>query len=121
MTTQAFIPSSYMIFTTVEKDRRCLLEYCRNLGKADLRIDLSNVSHCDSAGLAFLIEAKRLAREQKKSCQIEGMTKGIHALAEFCGVDKILMSGNDGHSSSRRQLSEGPVVASNMSLPAESV
>lgn len=121
MTTPAFIPSSYMIFTTAEKDRRSLLEYCRNLGKADLRIDLSNVSHCDSAGLAFLIEAKRLARENKKSCQIEGMTKGIQALAEFCGVDKILMSGNDGHSSSCRQIPEGRFAASNRNLSAENV
>lgn len=121
MTTQAFIPSSYMIFTTVEKDWRSLLEYCRNLGKADLRIDLGNVSHCDSAGLAFLIEAKRLAREHKKSCQIEGMTKGIQALAEFCGVDKMLMSENDGHPGYPGRVSEGRFVASNLSLPAESI
>ncbi len=119
MITQAFIPSSYMIFTTVEKDRRNLIEYCRNLGKADLRIDLSNVSHCDSAGLAFLIEAKRLAREYKKSCLIIGMTKSIQALAEFCGVDKMLMGGNDGHSSSGRQMSEGHFVASNLTLSTE--
>ena len=92
MTTLAFIPSKEMIFTTVGEDRKRLLEYCRKLNESALALDLSAVEHCDSAGLAFLIEAKRLAREHKQTCQIVGMTKEIHALAEFCGVDKMLAS-----------------------------
>lgn len=112
MTISAFIPSSEMIFTTVEKDRRRLLEYCRNLDKADLRLDLGNVSQCDSAGLAFLIEARRLARNYKKVCHFEGMTKAIHALAEFCGVDKMLMNSTDEHTSPCVKTSNGGFVTS---------
>lgn len=119
MTILVFIPSSEMIFTSVEADRRRLIEYCRNLDKEDLRLDLSNVSSCDSAGLAFLIEAKRLAREYKKLCHIEGMTKAIHALAEFCGVDKMLMDSIDEHSNTRKQSKTGGFVTSALNFSDE--
>ncbi|MDP1602427.1 MAG: STAS domain-containing protein [Legionella sp.] len=90
MSTKAFSPAKEMSFTTVENDRQRLLAYCQQLKEPVLILDLSAVTQCDSAGLAFLIEAKRLAREHKKICQINGMTKTIHALAEFCGVEGIL-------------------------------
>jgi phospholipid transport system transporter-binding protein len=90
MSTTAFKPTNEMSFITVENDRQRLLAYCQTLNEPTLTLDLSNVTHCDSAGLAFLIEAKRLAREYKKNCQINGMTKTIQALAEFCGVEGIL-------------------------------
>lgn len=90
--TIAFKPSTQMSFTTVEEDRVRLFAYCNDLSSPVLTLDLSAVTHCDSAGLAFLIEAKRLAQVQQKKCCIESMPKSIHALAEFCGVDKILIS-----------------------------
>lgn len=90
MSTTAFRPAKEMSFTTVENDRQRLLAYCQQLQEPVLILDLSDVTQCDSAGLAFLIEAKRLAREHKKTCQINGMTKTIQALAEFCGVEGIL-------------------------------
>lgn len=86
----AFIPEKEMTFDTVGADRQRLLHYCRYLQSPILTLDLSQVSHCDSAGLAFLIEAKRLARAHRKSCHVQGMSKTIHALAQFCGVEKIL-------------------------------
>jgi len=88
---QAFIPSGDMTFHTVEKDRQRLLKFCRTL-EGPLTLDLRTVAHCDSAGLAFLIEAKRLAIEKNIECCIVGMNKTIHALAEFCGVDKMFTS-----------------------------
>lgn len=87
-----FVPSKEMNFSTVAEDRRRLLNHCKAVKSDVLSLDLSKVQHCDSAGLAFLIEAKRLSRSYGKSCEIQGMTKSIHALAEFCGVDKILIS-----------------------------
>lgn len=119
MTIPVFTPSSEMLFTTVEKDRQRLIEYCQNLGKEDLRLDLAHVSSCDSAGLAFLIEAKRLAREYKKLCHIEGMTKSIHTLAEFCGVDKMLMDDIDEHSNIRKQSKTGGFVTSALNFSDE--
>nr|WP_238585892.1 STAS domain-containing protein [Legionella nautarum] len=67
-----------------------MLKFFHDNKELVLHLDLSEVHHCDSAGLALLIEAKRLTAEQNKTCQIDGMPKAILALAEFCGVDAML-------------------------------
>jgi phospholipid transport system transporter-binding protein len=79
-----------MTFATVQSDRECLLTYCQTSQDAFLCLDLSEVTHCDSAGLALLIEAKRLCFEQNKVCKIESMPKAIFALAEFYGMVVLL-------------------------------
>lgn len=91
MQIQPFKPSSEMTFSTVQTDCVRLYKYCRESKEAILNIDLSDVIHCDSAGLALLIEAKRLCREKSKTCKMEGMPKVVQVLAEFCGVDGILV------------------------------
>jgi phospholipid transport system transporter-binding protein len=88
--TQAFKPSLKMTFATVQSDRECLLSYCRTNQDAIMRLDLSEVTHCDSAGLALLLEAKRLCCEQNKVLQMESIPRAIQALAEFYGVVAIL-------------------------------
>lgn len=92
MSSTSFLPSKDMSFQTVMSDRERLLAYSRGLKTPVMVLDLSQVEQCDSAGLAFLIEAKRLAREQNLVCRIEGLTRSVQALAEFCGVDGILES-----------------------------
>ncbi len=79
-----------MTFETVQSDCERLLRYCSSTKDKILHLDLSEINHCDSAGLALLIEAKRLCRERKKICKIIGISKSIQALAEFCGVSEIL-------------------------------
>ena len=90
MSDQAFQPSSQLTFDTVESDRKRLLHYVRSSDTLHLRLDLSQVKQCDSAGLALLIETKRLCRHYNKSFEMEGMPSVIHDLAKFCGVDDIL-------------------------------
>lgn len=90
MSTQIFKPSSEMTFTTVQKDCERLKKYFREMKGQVVQLDLSEVAHCDSAGLALLIEAKRLSAAKKKICKIEAIPKSVHALAEFCGVEAIL-------------------------------
>ncbi|MFC3909627.1 lipid asymmetry maintenance protein MlaB [Legionella dresdenensis] len=92
MISQPFTLSGEMTFLTVKSDRARLLDYCKSLRGLTLSLNLGAVTHCDSAGLAFLIEAKRLARKYKKTCRIEQMPDSVKALAEFCGVEKILTS-----------------------------
>ncbi|KTD06475.1 anti-anti-sigma factor [Legionella gratiana] len=59
--------------------------------KSDLfTLDLSNVRHCDSAGLALLIEARRLCKKNQKAFEVIGMPAETRSLAEFCGVKSIL-------------------------------
>ncbi|KTD58842.1 anti-anti-sigma factor [Legionella sainthelensi] len=59
--------------------------------KSDLfTLDLSNVKHCDSAGLALLIEARKLCKKSNKAFEVIGMPAETQSLAEFCGVKSIL-------------------------------
>jgi phospholipid transport system transporter-binding protein len=85
-----FEPSARLTFYTVEANRKRLLKYLQTTESGHLRLDLSQVSQCDSAGLALLIEAKRLCKRFNKSFGIKGMPEAIHDLAKFCGVDTIL-------------------------------
>lgn len=89
---QVFEPSTHLTFDTVERDRKRLLKYTRSPDTGGLRLDLSQVQKCDSAGLSLLIETKRLCTRLNKPFEIEGMPDAIHDLAEFCGVDIILQS-----------------------------
>ncbi len=84
-----------MTFATVQSDCERLVKYFREVTSNLVKLDLSEVTHCDSAGLALLIEAKRLSAVRNKTCEVEGMSKAVHALAEFCGVDAILRPADD--------------------------
>lgn len=90
MATLLFKPSTQLTFATVEADRRRLLDCCTMAGSEGIRVDLSEVTLCDSAGMALLIESKRLCMEHNKTCEIVGMTHAIRSLAEFCGVQDIV-------------------------------
>ncbi|KTD25704.1 anti-anti-sigma factor [Legionella lansingensis] len=90
MQEQSFKPSQEMTFATVVSDRERLNNYVRETKEKLIKLDLSEVAQCDSAGLALLIEAKRLSARENKMCKIDGMPKIVQALAEFCGVDAIL-------------------------------
>ncbi len=87
---QEFEPSVTLTFDTVEANRKRLFKYFQSSEIRKLTLDLSQVEKCDSAGLALLIEAKRLCRRFNKPFEIKGMPHVIHELAEFCGVDALL-------------------------------
>ncbi len=90
MEEQIFKPSEDMTFETVQADCKRLHKFCNDSKEPVLILDLSKLNHCDSAGLALLIEARRLSSLQDKTCKIIGMPKSVRALAEFCGVDEML-------------------------------
>ena len=85
-----FKPSENMTFQTVQGDCQKLVKFCSEAQGKVLMIDLSKVRHCDSAGLALLIEAKRLSIAHDKTCEITGISDAIKSLAEFCGVGAML-------------------------------
>ena len=87
---QAFKPSNDLTFDTVTSDLSLLHAYLKKNQACVTRLDLRFVTLCDSAGLALLIEAKRLCNKQNKKLIIEGMPKAVEALAQFCGVDALL-------------------------------
>lgn len=90
VTLKQFSPSTNLTFDTVESDRIKILHALLSSETSGLCLDLSCVTHCDSAGLALLIETKRLCRQYNKAFKIEQMPEAIYALAEFCGVEAIL-------------------------------
>jgi len=85
-----FRPSSELTFGTVQFQLEALARQLRIRELSVLYLDLHEVTQCDSAGLAFLIEAKRLSEQCGKILKIEGVPPAIHSLAEFCGVEALL-------------------------------
>ena len=85
-----FKPSNTLTFDTVITDLYHLQTYLKKSQSPVVCLDLSAVTLCDSAGLALLIEARRLCMKQHKTLLIEGMPKAVDALAQFCGVDLLL-------------------------------
>jgi phospholipid transport system transporter-binding protein len=86
-----FYPSNVLTFETVQSDNSRLLKLLgQEPGVSGIRLNLLNVTHCDSTGLALLIETKRLCKQYKKTFVMENMSDAVQALAEFCGVDVIL-------------------------------
>lgn len=91
MADYVFKPSNVLTYETVQADSRRLRKILDNQqGVTCIRFNLSDVTHCDSTGLALLIEAKRLCSRRHLSFVMENMSESIHGLAEFCEVDKVL-------------------------------
>lgn len=78
-----------LTFDTVPRQRQRLIGILTCEHDDELCIELQNVRECDSAGLALLIEARRLCHQYKKSLLISGLTDEIRALATFCGLEEI--------------------------------
>ena len=79
-----------LTFDTVQSDLRRLLAFIRGVDAPAVYIELSSVTVCDSAGLAMLLELKRLSAHENKRILFNGLPRCIEGLAEFCGVDLLL-------------------------------
>jgi phospholipid transport system transporter-binding protein len=55
-----------------------------------IKVDLSSVTHADSAGLALLIEWVKWAREQHREIRFFELPKQIRAIAHICEVEELL-------------------------------
>ena len=92
--TSRFLPSDVLTFDTVSSDLARLAEHLEQHPKTTLALNLEHVTHCDSAGLALLIQARRLCQEKQSALRIEGMSQAILGLAKFCDVDTLLIGEN---------------------------
>ena len=54
------------------------------------QLDLSGVSHCDSAGLACVLAAVADSGRYGQTVLVTGMPAGMRALARVCEVDGLL-------------------------------
>ncbi|MCC5791096.1 MAG: STAS domain-containing protein [Legionellaceae bacterium] len=84
-----FMPGETISFDTVEKEHRRLRQFISALGEQALTVDLSGIKQCDSAGLALILEAKRLANKAQKECFYQAIPDPVLKLARFCGIETI--------------------------------
>lgn len=85
-----FNPSGELTFDTVQSNLKVLKNMFSSEDVSTLELNLSDVIKCDSAGLALLIEARRLSHQYNKNLVIKGASETINSLAEFCGVEFVL-------------------------------
>jgi phospholipid transport system transporter-binding protein len=85
-----FKPDVDFTFKTVVLLRKQLYHAVMTNPSDRFGLDLSNVKQCDSAGLALLIEARKICKKNNKIFEIIGMSAETRSLAEFCGVKDIL-------------------------------
>lgn len=90
MTWTSFKPGKELTFNTAHVERAALFEALMAYAGDVFCLDLSEVGHCDSAGLALLIEARKLCLRANKQFVVTGMPNQMLSLAEFCGVKPIL-------------------------------
>lgn len=84
--------SGELTFDTVQTHHKNLLNTLKDSDLTVLSLEMHEVTQCDSAGLALLIEAWRLCEASHRILKVEGVSKKIYALAQFCGVEGILHS-----------------------------
>ncbi|KGP62521.1 sulfate transporter [Legionella norrlandica] len=85
-----FKPDSELTFKSVVSVRAKLYNALMNNTKDSFCLDLSEVTHCDSAGLALIIEARKLCQQNNMAFEVTGVSSKTQSLAEFCGVKSIL-------------------------------
>lgn len=76
---------------TFATSRRAFAEGERALAAgAQTRLDLTGLTHADSAGLACVIALAAAANRSGRRLRIAGWPEGLRALAEVCGVAALL-------------------------------
>jgi phospholipid transport system transporter-binding protein len=85
-----FKPGPALTFKSVVSVRARLFKALMDDTSERFCLDLSDVTHCDSAGLALLIEARKLCKQHNKIFEVIGISPETQSLAEFCGVKSIL-------------------------------
>ncbi|MDY6943616.1 MAG: STAS domain-containing protein [Pseudomonadota bacterium] len=78
-----------LTFATVPSAIEALVDVFPS-ASSELVLDLSKVSHSDSAGLALLIEWLRLARDRQVTLRFVGVPAQMTALAQVTRVDQLL-------------------------------
>lgn len=75
-----------LTISTVQSTRDRLLSQLKNKNTADISINLCNVARFDTAGLALLIDIKKVSKQHSKKINFCEVPESIKSLAEFYGV-----------------------------------
>ncbi len=85
-----FEVSSSLGFDTVQQESLRFKQLLKDKSVTHIKFALQGVEHCDSAGVALLIDIKRQAQRHKKNVVFDQLSKPIVAMATFCGVEGLL-------------------------------
>jgi phospholipid transport system transporter-binding protein len=66
-------------------------QWLQGAAPAQCKLDLAAVSYSSSAGVALLLGWLRVARQQRKSLQIQNMPADMAALVQVSGLADILL------------------------------
>jgi len=80
-----------LTFTEANAALEKLLAFCAQQHD-DKALDLSNITHCDSAGIAVLIEIKKYVLQQQNTIRLKNPSKQLRSMAQFLQVDDLLFS-----------------------------
>lgn len=89
---QYFKPECHLTIDTVTADRRRFVSLINGTQSNTIHYDLSEVQAFDSAGLALLIDARRLCHHRQITLVIAPLSKELCALATLYGLEAILLS-----------------------------
>jgi phospholipid transport system transporter-binding protein len=85
-----FVPSRALVFDTVSSNLARFKHELKFYMQTQVLFDLNQVRQCDSAGIAFLVEVKRLCETKRCVLHLEGASEKILDLAAFCDVALLL-------------------------------
>jgi phospholipid transport system transporter-binding protein len=86
-----FSPAELLTFSTVSSELNRFSSILKAHPDASFEFDLSQVIQCDTAGLAFLIEVKRLCVLKENGFLVKKMPNMMVDLATFCGVNNLFL------------------------------
>ena len=62
--------------------------------ESEMIVDLINVNHVDSAGIALLIEWLRMAKNKSKTLEYRNISEQMLAIARISGLESVLTGTN---------------------------
>ncbi len=77
--------------------RERVLKLLQDSPHASVSIDLSAVTHTDSAGVATLIESLRIARENNARLTLQGLNERVLHFFELTGLLPLFNGGTEGN------------------------
>ncbi len=97
MTSNYFKPLKNLTFATVNLERDNFAALIAKEQGSQIHCDLMDVQLCDSAGLAFLMDARRMCHQKNLKLLIANAPVDMLALAKLYGIDNLLKN-NESHS-----------------------
>lgn len=91
MKTNIFLPEKTLVFAAAMLNWRRFEQFSQQCQERTVVIDLKHVEKCDSAGLAFLIEAKKCCYQQQKRCHVINIPSEMLSLVQFCHLEAVIL------------------------------